>query len=1205
MRPSLAARPHPELLFGRFEVRALLGEGASGRVWRVHDRVLGAELALKELVGLGAPALLCFKAEFRCIADVHHPNLVRLYELFEQDSRWAFSMELVEGTDFGDWVRQGGDDDHTRLRSGLAQLTAGLSALHALGYTHRDVKPSNVRVSTEGRVVLLDFGLVTPEGEPSAGPASGTLEYMAPEQLRSPVVDPAADFYALGVLLHEALTGRLPFSGSAVELMLAKQARPPRASELAPDVPPDLDALCAALLEPEPRARAGAAEVLAMLGREVQPGRRPLQSSGRSDVFVGRYDELELALRSHTEARASGFRLLVIEGESGIGKTALCRRMVERIQAEEPALIVLSGRCHAAEQVPFKLFDGLVDELANQLSRLPRAVCKALLPEDASLLATLFPVLAQVAVIGEQEAGVELSDVGRGTAFAAFAELLHKLAERSPLLFSVDDLQWADEESLGLLRVLLEKRPSARALMLATTRELEALPPRLEQAARPLLGHARCELRRLLPLTSEDASQLSARWLGSDVDDPRAQRIAREAKGHPFFIAELAARTSDGAERAPSSLDEALVARFAQLDAQTRSVVELLAVSSAPVPVAVLGVALSVPLEELTRALVELRAMRWVRTVRRGELSCYHDRIRESVLGTLAAERRIAMHRQLALTWQRHDDADPAEIGRHFLGAELPERALPWLRSAAERAMEQQAFERAAALYEAVAHHGKGTLERAALEEVRFAHSDALASAGRSAEAARVLLGDLDDAAPAERTRRELHAARLLLRAGVIDEGVSAGRRALEAVSLSWPGSQASALARLLWHRADLALTGNEPRSDGPVDPQVERQLETLWGLWQPLGWADILRGAELVARHMRLSLASGSRRHVGLGLCAEALLAGFEKRGKTRPRELLERVEQQLAAEPDGELAAFHAFIAGTVAMFEADFPEADRLLCEAETRFVRDWPGEAWQLVNVRGVLLNVWVNRAKFALAAGRAEAWIAGARARGDKFAVATYASTGYGFTRLLMRDEPEAALAELDEAASVFPQGQFGMQHFGLISARHVVMSYLGGARAHDCWQRVWPEIQHSYLLRARSVRELNQAMRAESALRAAIATEGPARKSLLAEAERLCAPLATGHTRVGRACHYSLRAQVLVVRGERDHALSIAQRALAEFAPTDLMFARWGRLMVGFLELPRADAQRLLDAELVYLARQGWREPARCIETWLPALAVL
>src|SRR5688572_7318792 len=184
MRPGRAARPIPELLFGRFEPRALLGEGSSGRVWRVRDRTLGAELALKELIGLGAPALLRFKAEFRSLADVHHPNLVRLHELFEQDGRWAFSMELVEGTDFGAWVRPGGAADHSRLCAALLSLTAGLSALHGLGYTHRDVKPSNVRVSTEGRVVLLDFGLITPEGESSSGPASGTLEYMAPEQMR-------------------------------------------------------------------------------------------------------------------------------------------------------------------------------------------------------------------------------------------------------------------------------------------------------------------------------------------------------------------------------------------------------------------------------------------------------------------------------------------------------------------------------------------------------------------------------------------------------------------------------------------------------------------------------------------------------------------------------------------------------------------------------------------------------------------------------------------------------------------------------------------------------------------------------------------------------------------------------------------------------------------------------------------------------------
>jgi hypothetical protein len=1203
MRPGRAARPTPELLFGRFEPRTLLGEGTSGRVWRVHDRTLGAELALKELIGLGAPALLRFKAEFRSLADVHHPNLVRLYELFEQESRWAFSMELVEGTDFGAWVRPGGAADHTRLCASLLQLTAGLSALHGLGYIHRDVKPSNVRVSPEGRVVLLDFGLITLEGESASGPASGTLEYMAPEQMRSPIVDPAADFYALGVLLYEALTGRLPFSGGAVELMVAKQSRPRPPSEHASDVPSDLETLCMGLLEPDPRSRAGAGEVQALLGQGSLPV-RALQSSVRRDLFVGRYDELARALKSHARARADGFRLLVVEGESGIGKTALCRRMVERIAADEPRLITLGGRCHAAEQVPFKLFDGLVDELAVQLTRLPREVRKALLPGDASLLATLFPVLRQVDVIGEQEAGVALSDVGRGTAFAAFAELLRKLAEQQPLLFSVDDLQWADEESLGLLRTLLEARPAARALMLVTTRELDTLEPRLLKAARPLLDHPRCELCRLQPLTAEDASLLSARWLGSDVDDPRAQRIAREAKGHPFFIAELAAAGDDVAQHAPGSLDEALVARFARLDTLARGVVELLAVSSAPLPTAVISVALQVPLEELARALIELRAMRWVRTVRRGELSCYHDRIRESVLGTLAPERRVAVHRQLALTWQRRDDADPAEIGRHFLGAELAERALPWLRSAAERALEQQAFERAADLYDALARHGRATLDRATLAEVRLAHSAALASAGRSAEAARVLLDDRDDTAPGEPTLREVQAARLLLRAGLFHEGLASARRALEAVSLGWPASQTSTLLRLLWARADLSLTGLVASPAARVDPRIELQLDTLWGLWQPLGWADMLRGAELMARHLRLALSSGSPRHVGLGLCAEALLGAFEKRQRPPPRELLERVEQLLAARPDAEVAAFHAFISGAVALFEADFVEADRRLSEAETRFVHDWPGEAWHLVNVRGVLLNVWVNRAKFALAAGRAEAWIAGARARGDLFALSTYASSGYGFVRHLMRNDPDAALAELDEASAVFPRGQFGMQHFGLNSARHVVLSFQGGTRVYDYWEELWPQIRHSFLLRARSVRELSTAMRTEATLRAALASEGTARSALLEQAERLCNTLADARTQIGRACHDSIGAQICVARGERAAALPRAERARAAFAAMDNFSVRWLNVLIGHLTSPEHGA-RAFEAECGYLTRQGWREPVRCIETWLPVLHML
>ena len=228
----------------RFVVRRRLGAGGMGVVYEALDTERGDVVALKTLRNLDARALYRFKAEFRALADVAHPNLVRLGELFGDGDDWFFTMELVDGPDVLSWIRGapgarggGGDTgaltmrfvhaeptpvvepaavpppDERRLRDAVRQLAQGIAALHGVQKVHRDVKPSNVMVTAGGRVVLLDFGLATDADRPdrldSGTSIVGTATYMAPEQARSLAVGPEADWYALGAILYEALTGRL------------------------------------------------------------------------------------------------------------------------------------------------------------------------------------------------------------------------------------------------------------------------------------------------------------------------------------------------------------------------------------------------------------------------------------------------------------------------------------------------------------------------------------------------------------------------------------------------------------------------------------------------------------------------------------------------------------------------------------------------------------------------------------------------------------------------------------------------------------------------------------------------------------------------------------------------------------------------------------------------------------------------------------
>ncbi|HJL46494.1 MAG TPA: serine/threonine-protein kinase, partial [Polyangiaceae bacterium LLY-WYZ-15_(1-7)] len=455
--------PGAQLAGGRFTVGRALGQGGMGAVYEAHDAQLDALVALKTLAAGNPELLLRLKGEFRSLQDLHHPNLVTLGELHEDRGRWFFTMERIHGVDFLAHLR--GERPHEppdlpRLRAAFLGLTRGLRALHRAGKVHRDVKPSNVLVGEDGRVVLLDFGLVTERraaGEGGRGEIVGTVAYMAPEQAAGATPGPAADWYAAGVMLHEALTGRLPVSGSREEVLAAKGAPPPA---LPPDVPQELAELCRRLLAPDPKERATGSDVLRVVAPfRVEPGTTP----ARFDVgFVGRTNELRTLEELFLGARLGQPAVVHLVGEPGIGKSALLRQLAARLGMIR-STVVLEGRCRAREHVPFRGIDGVVDALAAALRRMDDAERCELVPPRLGVLRDTFPVLG---AFGAAEAEpIPEPRERRREVFALLRELLARLAERRPVAVLIDDLHWADADSLAALEAMLRppEAPPERA----------------------------------------------------------------------------------------------------------------------------------------------------------------------------------------------------------------------------------------------------------------------------------------------------------------------------------------------------------------------------------------------------------------------------------------------------------------------------------------------------------------------------------------------------------------------------------------------------------------------------------------------------------------------------------------------------------------------------------------------------------------------
>src|SRR5262249_2767787 len=270
---------------------------------------------------------------------------------------------------------------------------------------------------------------------------------------------------------------------------------------------------------------------------------------------------------------------LLVHGESGVGKSALVRHFVDEI-ARSPGTVVLMGRCYEREAVPFKAFDGIIDLLSRHLGQMDPVDAALLLPEDTALLAGVFPVLRRAQVVARvppPRQAIPNPQELRTRAFAALRRLLSRLADHSRLMLFIDDFQWADAASLGVLVDVMHP-PDAPALFLcATMRDV----PASVMAAVGDLGDVR--QLQLAPL-SPDESRTLAEMLAGPKARIDAAALARATRGHPLFIQELVRHLGQPDLPGVVKLEDALWARIQRLDGFARQLLEVVVLAGAPIP---------------------------------------------------------------------------------------------------------------------------------------------------------------------------------------------------------------------------------------------------------------------------------------------------------------------------------------------------------------------------------------------------------------------------------------------------------------------------------------------------------------------------------------------------------------------------------------------------------------------------------------------
>jgi hypothetical protein len=1094
----------------RFSVIGRLGAGGMGVVYQVRDRARNEVVALKTLRHTTPAGIYRLKQEFRSLAGIAHQNIVCLYELVVEDAQCFFTMELVNGVNFVDYVREHPDGRLSipRLVPALQQLINGVSALHRFGKLHRDIKPSNVLVTPEGRVVILDFGLITelfPDNlginEPLVG---GTPVYLPPE-VGSILPSEAGDWYSVGATLYAGLTGRLPFKGTLVEVLLHKlQSDPPSPADIAPDVPADLSALCMEMMCRDPALRLSGRDALIRLGGEQSaPTSQPVADSIGETPFVGRARELALlddAFRRVVDGRAAA---VYICGPSGIGKSALVRAFLGRLTTRDE-VVVLSGRCYEHESLPYKALDGVVDSLCRYIVSLPSSVAESVMPHDAAALPRLFPVMLRVPAVAEatwHRAPVVTEPVVlRRLAFQALRELLFRLAAHARLVIYIDDLQWSDADGALLLEELL-RQPGAPSLLTVVSFRSE------EVASNPFL-------RKLIdrrgdtwaavllePLADTEAGELIRTLAGAPMSEDRYHRITSEAGGNPFFLEQLAryAVAMDEAVDGGPTFADMFKARVRGLSDAARAFLHTLVVCGRPMEPELVCEASGLARD--ARPLVaSLHSAHFIRSSGSSKrVEPYHDRIREALAAQVSPFERRRIHGSLAETLVARGIDDPEALFDHYRGADDRDQASIQAVRAAERAGTALAFDRAALFYSHALELNPASASALAWKEGR---ARALADAGRPAEAAEAYLHASTGADPSRRVELQQRGAEQFLIGGHIDRGLELIRSVLSAVGVGMPRTPAGALMSMLWYRARLRWRGLDfvsKRADD-IDANVLLCVDTCWSAVTGLLLVDMISAGYFSVRHLLLALDAGEPSRIARAMAIEATANTAYPTGRKLAERLVEQANA-LAKSAGNQHAIAFSFLGESITAMAAGRWKKGGTLAEQALRILRDQrTGVTWEVNIAENMVIWALMYQGELGEVCRRVPPLLANARSTGNLY-IATELCTRSNYV-WLAADDPDQGEREAIDSIERWSHKGFHRQHYSALLARIQTALYRGNAEA--AWQLFTehePKVRRSLITRLQVFRIEAHYMRGRSALALASRKGGSRRFLSIARAE--------------------------------------------------------------------------------------------------------
>jgi len=550
-------------VLGDFRIEGVVGRGGMGVVYQAVQLSLGRRVALK----LIAPHLADekgfrdrFVRESHLSASIDHPHIVPVYAAGEEEGVYYIAMRFVEGVDLRAAIADEGRLEPQRAARLIRQVASALDAAHEHGLVHRDVKPANILLSRHGRhehAYLTDFGLTKRElsgtGLTGTGEWVGTLDYVSPEQLRGGDIDGRTDVYSLGCVLYQCLTGEVPYprDNELAKLWAHLSDPPPAASACVRDVPQPVSAVAVRAMAKNPRDRfasageLGSAVLSAASSPTSAPTRdgaaspaprrrrtrglpRPTTMGARHGRLYERERELEQAAADLDAVGAGAGRVLVIEGQAGIGKSSVMGE-VAGLAAERGFEIFSACGMDLERDYSYGIVRQLFEHHVHHLE-----------PGERARLFRGAAGLAESLLLRTDPPAAAPAETPEDRMFAALHGLYWfcaELSEDGPLLLAIDDADRADQASLRFVAHLAPR--------------LEGLPIALAIAHRPVEAGARAELLgdverhaalrlRPGPLSADGSAALVRERLGGGVDELYGA-CHRAARGNPFLLGELCA----------------------------------------------------------------------------------------------------------------------------------------------------------------------------------------------------------------------------------------------------------------------------------------------------------------------------------------------------------------------------------------------------------------------------------------------------------------------------------------------------------------------------------------------------------------------------------------------------------------------------------------------------------------------------------------